>query len=106
MIKAIQKMRDWIIKKLGGYTANEYETINRIPFQPTTFDRRDVERLRIQLEINRYRAEAIQSSEFIKHELTRQLIPLVMERMKIKQINSYRYDTTVYEATIGVVRED
>lgn len=106
MKKAIRKLRDWIIKKLGGYTAREYDAINRIPFQPTTFDRRDVERLRIQVEIKRYQTEAIAGSEFIKHELTRQLIPMVMDRMKIKQINSYRYDTAVYEATIGVVRED
>lgn len=106
MIKAIQKLRDWIIKKLGGYTAKEFDTVNRIPFQATTFDTRDVERLRVQIEINRYQVEAIPLSDFIKHELTRQLIPLVMERMKIKQINSYRYDTAAYEATIGVVRED
>lgn len=106
MKRAIQKLRYWIIKKLGGYTDKEYNTINRIQFYPTTFDRKDVDRLRIQVEIKRYQTAAIAGSEFIKHELTRQLIPLVMERMKIKQINSYRYDTTVYEATIGVVRED
>lgn len=106
MKKAIRKLRDWIIKKLGGYTAREYDTINRIPFQPTTFDRHDVERLRIQVEIKRYQVEAIPLSDFIKHELTRKLMPLVMERVKIKQINSCRYDTVVYEATIGVVRED
>lgn len=113
MKKILQRVRDWLIKKLGGYTAKEYDTITRIPVRELTIDRRNVEHLRTRIQINRahFSDGIFPDSEFIKHELTRRLIPLVMERMKIMRMHDYpnmggMLDSAVYEASIDIVRED
>lgn len=112
MKKLIQRVRDWLIKKLGGYTAKEYDTINRIPFRDLTIDRRNVDHLKVGIKIplNTIMDGIFPSSDFIKHELSRQLLPLVEERMKIMRItdgpNIYMVDSAVFEASIDVVRED
>lgn len=110
MKRLIQRVRDWLIKKLGGYTAKEYDTINRIPVRELTLDRRNVERLAVRVRIGRERLsdQIFPGPDFIKHELTRQLIPLVMERMKITHMEDSPtesiLDYTVYEASIDVLR--
>lgn len=111
MKKLVQRVRDWLIKKMGGYTAKEYDTINRIPVRELTLDRRNVEHLAVRVRIGRERLsdQIFPGPDFIKHELTRQLIPLVMERMKImhREDSSMEsmLDYTVYEASIDIVRE-
>lgn len=110
--KLIDRVRNWLIKKLGGYTEKEYNTINMIPVRELTIDRRDVEHLatRIRVERERLPDELFPGADFIKHELTRRLIPLVMERMKITRMDDSPYmggmlDYAVYEASIDIVRE-
>lgn len=106
MKKLIHRIRDWLIKKLGGYTQKEYETINRIPFQNVAVEERGIEHLKAVVEINRQQTDAVPSSGFLEHELARQLLPMVMDYMKIKQTRNYYTspDTVVFEATIDVVR--
>lgn len=106
MKKLIHRIRDWLIKKLGGYTKKEYETINRIPFQNIAVEERGIEHLRAVVKIDRKQTSAVSSSSFLKHELARQLLPMVMDYMKIKRIRSNYIspDTVVFEATIDVVR--
>lgn len=110
MKKLIQRFRDWLIKKLGGYTEKEYHTISMVPVRELTIDRRNVEHLTARVKIGRERFsdQIFPGPDFIKHELTRQLIPLVMERMKITHIEDSPMesilDYTVYEASIDVLR--
>lgn len=112
MKKLFQRVRDWIIKKLGGYTAKEYDTINRIPFQELTIDRRNVDHLRVRIQIPRQTIVdgIFPGPDFIKHELSRQLLPLVEERMKIIRMtdgpNIRTFDAAVFEASIDIVREE
>lgn len=112
MKKLIQRVRDWLIKKLGGYTAKEYDTINRIPFRDLTIDRRNVEHLTVDIQISRRDITdgIFPGPDFIKHELARQLLPLIEERMKIMRKtdapNMYMLDAVLFEASIDVVRED
>ena len=106
MKKLIHRIRDWLIKKLGGYTQKEYETINRITLQNIAAEERGIEHLRAVVKIDREQISAVSSSGFLKHELARQLLPVVMDYMNIIQIKSnyISSDTVVFEATIDVVR--
>lgn len=113
MKNLIKSVRDWLIKKLGGYTAKEYDTVTKIPFQAAIpIERRNVEHLRQVIEVQRPRFQDGQfpTSDFIRHELARQLVPLVEERMKIKRMvfntPAEVCDKLFYEARIDVVKED
>ena len=112
MKKLFQRVRDWLIKKLGGYTAKEYYTVTKILVQAAIpIERRNVEHLRQVIEVQRPRFpnDPFPSSDFIRHELARQLLPLVMERMKIKRMVFNTENVSgrlLYEAEIDVVRED
>lgn len=110
MKNLIQRIRDWLIKRLGGYTAKEYDTVTKIPLQSAIpIETRNVEHLRQVIEVQRPRFpdDPIPTSDFIRHELARQMLPLVMERMRIKaMMPGYPGDRIFYEARIDVVRED
>lgn len=108
MKNLIQRVRDWLIKKLGGYTAKEYYTINWMPVRELTIDRRNVAHLTSNIKIARYGVYPDQDS--IKHELARRLLPLIEEHMKIMRNydapNTYMSDEVVFMASIDIVRED
>lgn len=110
MKNLFQRVLDWLIKRLGGYTAKEYDTVTKIPFQAAIpIERRNVEHLRqvIEVQMTQFPNEPFPTSDFIRHELARQLLPLVMERMRIKaMMPSFPGDRMFYEARIDVVRED
>lgn len=105
----IQRVRDWQIKKLGGYTAKEYDTINRLPVREFTVDRRNVEHLttRIQIRRNFLTHGIYPDSACIKHELTMNLLMLIEGHMKIMRLPDDHYtDVVVYEASIDIMRKD
>lgn len=106
MKNLIQRVRDWMIKKLGGYTAKEYDTINRLPVRGLTIDRRNVEHLTVNIQISsRDIADGIiRDPDFIKHELACKLLPFIEERMKIMRTTDGPLDAVVFEASIDVVR--
>lgn len=109
MKNLIQRVRDWWIKKLGGYTAKEYDTINWLPVRELTIDRRNVEHLttRIQIRRNLLTHGIYPDSACIKHELTMNLMLLIEEHMKIMRLLDDHYtDVVVYEASIDIVREN
>lgn len=111
MKNLIHSVKDWSIKKLGGYTAKEHQTISALPVHELTIDRRNVDHIAVRVKVEKdvLSDRIFPSTDLIKHELTRRLIPFVMERMEIKQIDD-RYDgvswpdSVVYEASIDVVR--
>lgn len=49
--ETMRRICDWIIKKLGGYTAAEYERIGRVPLQKAFVEQRNVEKLEVRCEI-------------------------------------------------------
>lgn len=110
MKNLIRSIRDWMIKNLGGYTAKEYDTVTKIPIQAAIpIESRNVEHLRQVIEVQRpqFPNDPFPTSDFIRHELARQLLPLVMEHMKIKaMMPGYPVDRMFYEARIDVVKED
>ena len=105
-------LKNYVIKKLGGYTAKEYDTVKRIPIQSAIpVETRNVEHLRTVIEVKHpcYLGDPSLSPEFVRDKLTRQLIPMVKERMKIRQMIDPPYkftDKLFFEASIDIVMED
>lgn len=105
------RIRDWLIKLLGGHTETEYRKLlnTPLPVEVHAINTCNAERLCVQIRIPRSRliSPAYPPFEFLRHDLTRKLIPLVEERMKILQLSDYPdfHDNLVFEASIYVVKE-
>lgn len=108
MKNLIQRARDWLIKKLGGYTEKEYSRVHRPPLRlATPVEIRNVQRLRATL-LARPNVGMIENEEFVKRELATRLIPLVMENMRVTRVKKdYAMPGALeFEGRIDVVRED
>ena len=106
--KMMRRIRDWIIKKLGGYTAAEYERIGRVPLQKAFVEQRNVEKLEVRCEISRasFAARGLAREEVARRELAVRLTRLVQERMTVQRQEDVAIDSIVVRAYIRVVTED
>lgn len=106
--KMMRRVRDWIIKKLGGYTAAEYERIGRVPLQKAFVEQRNVEKLEVRCEISRtsLAGRGLAREEVARRELAVRLTRLVEERMTVQSREDIARDSIVVRAYICVVTEE
>lgn len=106
--KMMRRICDWIIKKLGGYTAAEYERISRVPLQKAFVEQRNVEKLEVRCEISRtsLAGRGLAREEMVRRELAVRLTRLVEERMTVRSREDVAIDSIVVRAYICVVTEN
>lgn len=111
MKKLIQRVRDWMIKKLGGYTREEYDATVRpaLNLGPDVRTKK-MERLRAQVEIEPSEIQVYQNSDLFIQILAQRMMPLIKDRMQIRRlVDSPEYSPAgniVIEGYITVVKED
>jgi DNA primase large subunit len=105
--KMMRRVRDWIIKKMGGYTAAEYERIGRVPLQKAFVEQRNVEKLEVSCVISRasLAVRGLAREEVVRRELAVRLTRLVEERMTVQSREDVAIDSIVIRAYIRVVTE-
>lgn len=108
MNKFLCSVRDWIIKKLGGYTAAEYERIRHVPIQKVLFEQKNVEKLGACCEISRadLTKRGLPIEERARRELAVHLTRLVEERMVVQRREDPERNSIVFRAYIRVVMEE
>lgn len=109
MKNLIQRVRDWLIKRLGGYTENEYSRVHRPPLRlATPVETRNVRRLRATMVARPNNISMIADENMVRRELAARLLPLVMENMRVTRVQKeYAMPGSVeFEGRIDVVRED
>lgn len=109
MKNLIQRVQDWLIKRLGGYTEKEYSRVNRIPLRlATPVETCNVQRLRATLVARPNNVGMIENEDFVRRELAARLLPLVMENMRVTRVKKdYAMPGPLeFEGRIDVVRED
>lgn len=108
MNKFLCRVCDWIIKKLGGYTAEEYKRIGRVPFQKVFFEQRNVEKMEVRCEISRadFAGRGLPIEEKARREFAVRLTRLVEERMVVQRREDPERNSIVFRAYIRVVTED
>lgn len=109
MKKLIQRVCDWLIKRLGGYTEKEYFRVQRPPLHfPTPVERRNVRRLRATLVARPDNAGMIGNEDMVRRELAFRLLPLVMENMRVTRVKKdYAMPGALeFEGKIDIVEED
>lgn len=109
MKNLIQRVRDWLIKRLGGYTGKEYSRVNRPPLRlATPVETRNVQRLRATLVARPNNVVMIENEDFVRQELAARLLPLVMGNMRVTRVKKdYAIPGALeFEGRIDVVRED
>lgn len=109
MKNLIQRVRDWLIKRLGGYTEKEYFRVNRPPLRlATPVETRNVRRLRATLVARPGNISMITDEDMVRRELAARLLPLVMENMRVTRVQKdYAMPGTLeFEGRIDIVREE
>ena len=110
MKNLIQRVRDWLIKKLGGYTQKEYDTINRIPYKVhNLIQDRGTEKIRIERVFDRFCFKRTWSEQEIRHLFAQDIAHTISQRkdfMSISQVISQAQAplTTRVRAEIIVVK--
>ena len=107
MKNLIQRVQDWLIKRLGGYTEKEYSRVNRIPLRlATPVETRNVQRLRATL-VARPNVGMIENEDCVRRELAPRLLPMVMENMRVTRVKKdYAMPGALeFEGRIDIVRE-
>ena len=101
------RMKDWLIKKLGGFTRDEYnnkcfaESKPKIEIKSANHIERYVSRLEFYNgEENRY------SSEDIRYELMHNLVPLLMNKIKVIKNFDVEWDRVVYRGELMIVEDE
>lgn len=100
MKNLLQRVRNWLIKKLGGFTWEEY---NRFRPRIIKIDERNLEPVRV--EVSHFVYEGIQSEQYIRAELASKLATVIMDHAEIFQAeNSFDFSMR-YRAEILVARK-
>lgn len=88
MKKFIQRARDWLIKKLGGYTQNEYEFINRTSIiAARTFNRSEIEVIKVDKVFDCFIFEEIWSEKDIRWFFAQEIAKILFERTDIMNLS-------------------
>ena len=109
MSRQKRKIKNWIIKKLGGYTPQEYGAISRpVITGSTAVETRRVEHLWIQTVVNQppFWEDKIIPAEVIQKELIDALLEHVRPRVTFRKLGAVSRDLSeqeVYEASIDIV---
>lgn len=104
-----RKIRNWIIKKLGGYTPQEYDTISRpVIAGNTAVETRGVEHLWIQTIVNQppFWEDKIIPAEVVQQELVDALLEHIRTRVTFRKLGAISRTLSkqeVYEASIDIV---
>lgn len=100
-------MKNWLIKKLGGFTRDEYikGCINANEPQVVTKSVHDVKTYDSLLEF--YNGEENRfTSKDIRYELIRNLIPFLMNKIKVTKNFDAEWNRMVYKGELMVVEDD
>ena len=100
-------MKDWIIKKLGGFTREEYikSCIASSETQLVTKTNLYVETYKSLLEF--YNGEENKyTSEDIRYELMHNLVPLLMNKIKVIKNFDEKWNRMVYRGELMVVEDE
>lgn len=100
-------MKDWLIKKLGGFTREEYikRCIASSEAQLATKTNRYVETYKSLLEF--YNGEENKyTSEDIRYELMHNLVPLLMNKIKVIKNFDAKWNRMVYRGELMVVEDE
>lgn len=111
MKNLIQRVRDWLIKRLGGYTDDEYWKAIHPPLQDelVPINRKNIERITANLEISRAEIgfRGFPSERYIREKLQFELAKLIGDHMKvIQREDKFQIDSVAFEAVIYVIQED
>jgi hypothetical protein len=111
MKKLIHRIRDWLIKKLGGYTDAEYWKALHPPIQDemVPIKRKNIERITATMEISRAEIgfRGFPSEQFIRKKLQFELAKSIGDCMQVRRYDDkFQLDNVVFETVIYVVRED
>lgn len=102
--KKIKEVKDWIIKRLGGYTEREYQDINKRPNQEFPVRMNYVEQLIARIKINKDVLWYIEKKDdYILDMLEREFVKLIKRKIKITYRHSEEGEIVV-EGTIEVLR--
>lgn len=100
-------MKDWIIKKLGGFTKDEYinkrfvESEPKLVIKSAYHIERHVSRLEFYNgEENSY------TSEDIRYELMRNLVPLLANKIKVTKNFEAEWNRVVYRGELMVAEDE
>ena len=111
MKNPMNRIRDQLIKRLGGYTEDEYRTVNRPPIRlPDIVERRNVKRLGV---CEKVPAGCLSGGRgpderFIRNGLAARLCRLIQEYMKMEYQTSYEDaagDFVIVRAYIDIVED-
>lgn len=100
-------MKNWLIKKLGGFTRDEYikGCINVNEPQVVTKSVHDVKTYDSLLEF--YNGEENRfTSEDIRYELMRNLIPLLMNKIKVTKNFDINWNRMIYRGELMVLEDE
>lgn len=100
-------MKNWIIKKLGGFTRDEYvkSCIASSKIQLVTKTNRHVETYKSLLEF--YNGEENKyTSEDIRYELMHNLVPLLMNKIKVTKNFDAEWNRMIYRDELMVVEDE
>lgn len=100
-------MKNWLIKKLGGFTRDEYikGCINANEPPVVTKSVHDVKTYDSLLEF--YNGEENRfTSEDIRYELMRNLIPLLMNKIKVTKNFDVEWNRVVYRGELMVAEDE
>lgn len=100
-------MKNWLIKKLGGFTKDEYvkSCITANELQVATKSVYDVKTYESFLEF--YNGEENRFTfEDIRYELIRNLIPLLMNKIKVTKNFDINWNRVVYRGELMVVEDE
>lgn len=112
MKKLIHRIRDWLIKKLGGYTDAEYWKALHLRLQDemVPIKRKNIERITGTMKISRAEIgfRGFPSEQFIRKQLQFELAKSIGDCMQVRRCDEdkFQLDNVVFEAVIYVVRED
>lgn len=102
MKNLFQRVRDWLIKKLGGYTREEYNTVAKPPLKMgTAIGVKTVERIRAQVEIAPSEIQIYKNSDLMVQVLAQRMLPQIKYHMRIRRLA----DSPTYSPVGGIVVE-
>lgn len=99
----LMKLKNWVIKKIGGYTSEEYNIIHRPqPYMCPIINRKDVIRIKANIQVPIFIPI---DSDFVKHKLSEQLSYSIQKIMKITKHPSNQNGFVLFEGSIDVIKE-
>ena len=88
MKNLVQRFRDWMIKKLGGYTQKEYESEKRTPIRATsTLSQMEIEVIKVDKVFDYFTFVEIWSEKDIRWFFAQEIARILFERTDIMNLS-------------------